>query len=248
MRIVQNFHTKMCTHENFLIWAAPGSGKSFFVSEIGESLRSKSVKFLGLNLAKDSQRDFQSKLGELTATKEPTLCMVDEIDARNDETWPYEVLFSHLDRNLSSDLNSVFVLIGSSRAGMNGMIQEMLARKKGPDLLDRVPIDRRFEIPAMCIEDKAVVFGSNLREAAKNRGQAVKYIEKFGLFFILSQSEFNSPRQLRDLAYSAVGRMVTTDDRVHYDNLFPVGERRNQQFWGEHQGAANELANLYVTL
>jgi DNA replication protein DnaC len=248
MRIVQNFHTKMCTHENFLIWAAPGSGKSFFVGEIGESLRNKGVKFVGLNLAKDSQKDFQFKLDDLSAIKEPTLCMVDEIDARSDEAWPYDVLFSHLDRNLSSELVSVFVLIGSSRAGMNGMIQEMLTRKKGQDLLDRIPIDRRFEIPAMCIEDKAVVFASNLREAAKNRGQAVKYIEKFALFFILSEPEFNSPRQLRDLAYSAVGRMVTTDDRMHYDNLFAVGERRNQQFWGEHQEAANELANLYVSL
>jgi len=245
-RIVQDFHTKMCTHENFLIWAAPGSGKSFFITEIGRSLRDMGVRFLPLNLAKDSQEDFQAKLDELMATKEPVLCMVDEVDARNDETWPYEVLFSHLDRNLSPEFVSVFVLIGSSRAGMNGMIQEMLARKKGPDLLDRIPTDRRFEVPAMCIEDKAVVFASNAREAARSRGQTVTQIEKFALFFILVAPEFNSPRQLRDLAYSAVGRMVATDDRMHYDNLFAVGERRNQQFWGEHPGAANELANLYV--
>ncbi len=248
IRISRNFADKTCSHENFLIWAAPGSGKSFFVTEIAATLETNGVSLVTLNLAKDSQEDFQSRLDDLGRSGKSVLCLVDEIDARRDETWPYELLFSHLDRNLLPDHQFVFVLIGSSRAGMNGMVQEMLLRSKGPDLLDRVPIDRRFEVPPMSLEDRAVIFSSNVREAARTKGQTVRQIEKFALFYILVKAELNSPRQLRDLAYSAVGRVSAADDRLHYDNLFAVGERKNQQFWGQHQGAANQLADMYVSL
>jgi hypothetical protein len=171
---------------------------------------------------------------------------VDEIDARGDEDWPYDRLFSHLDRNLSEQFGNVFVLVGSSRAGKNGMIQEMLLRNKGKDLLDRIPLDGRFEIPPMCREDRAVVFAANVREAARKRGQTIRYIEKLALYYILATGAFDSPRQLRDLALSSVGRGSSSDDRLHYDNLFATGNRENQRFWGEHQSAAGQLADLYV--
>jgi predicted AAA+ superfamily ATPase len=247
LRICQNFRAKTRAHENFLIWAAPGSGKSYFITEIAASL-APDVTYSELNLAKQSQEEFSKGLDQVAQSESPVLCMVDEVDARRDDLWPYEILFSHLDANLSAERTRVFVLIGSSRAGKNGMIQEMLLRSKGTDLLDRIPVDRRFEIPPMCLEDRGVVFTSSVREAARQRGQSVTQIERFALYYVLSAAELTSPRQLRDLAYSAVGRLSSADDRLHYDSLFPTGDRRNQQFWGKYQEAADRLSDLYVDI
>jgi len=245
-RLTHNFVSKACTHENFLIWAAPGSGKSFFITEIAASL-APAVKYVELNLAK-SKEEFCELLAEVTQSVQPTLCLVDEIDARKDELWPFETLFPHLDRNLSPDHSLVFVLVGSSRAGKNGMIQEMNARPKGPDLLDRIPLDRRFEIPPLSLGDRATVFAANASEAALTRRQTVKAVEKFAIYYVLTNTEFASPRQLRDLAYSAVGRLSSAEDRIHYDNLFAAGDRRNQQFWAQNQLAAARLADLYANI
>jgi hypothetical protein len=243
-RITRNFDFKMCTHENFLIWATPGAGKSSFVKEIAASMK-LGDRYIEINLAKVSQEEAS---GALKALASGTICMVDEIDAKEDEDWPYEVLLSPLDRNISPDFCCVFILIGSSGGGKEEMIAKMMERFKGKDLLSRIPNDLRFDIPRPSLEDRVIWFSVHSEAAARGQHRKVESIEKFALYYLLVNDEFADPRQVRDLAYSAVGRMKSSDNRLHYNHLFEDGDRSNQEFWRQHQSATEQFDRLYLRL
>jgi hypothetical protein len=233
------------SRENFLIWAAPGSGKSFFIQEIAASLSDR-VSYFELNLARLSEEEFSKRLSTVRACTKPTLCLLDEIDARREEVWPYEKCFSDMDLNLEGVRPVVFVLIGSSSSGMQAMLQGMLSRSKGKDLVDRIPISNRFEIPGLTLEDRVVVVASQVASAARARGQVVREIERLALFYALKNAELRTPRQLRDLAFGAIERMNGGDDRLKYDDLFARGDNRDKLFWVSNQEAAAEMSNTFV--
>lgn len=233
--------------ENYLIWAAPGSGKSFFIQQIALSFGDK-IEYFEINLAKLSKDDFINNIQKVNSCTKPVLCLLDEIDSRAEETWPYEECFSHLDINLQEDRVAVFILIGSHAAGMEGMISSMEKRNKGKDLLDRVPINNRFEVPGLSLEDQIVVVATQVIEAAELRKQNIREIEKLALYYALKNKELRTPRQLREIAAKATFRMRESEDRMKYDDIFDRGDNRNQQFWAEHQDASMKLSNLYIRL
>jgi ATPase family associated with various cellular activities (AAA) len=240
-------------HENFLIWAAPGSGKSFLIQQLATSL-SSSIAYIELNLAAMTRADFNAGLRSVAASNAPTLCLLDEIDSRGDEDWPYEDVLPLLDLNRSGDRPVVFVLVGSRGDGREGMIARMkerpngTERPKGKDLIDRVPGDRRFEIPPTTLKDKGIIVAAHVTEAARLRGARVREIEKMLLYYVLSNQDLTSPRQLSDLARDAVQRMSIKDDRLRYDNLFEDGDTRNQRFFAAHLDAANQLSGVFVRI
>ncbi|HEY7600787.1 MAG TPA: AAA family ATPase, partial [Candidatus Limnocylindrales bacterium] len=80
--------------DNHLLWAAPGSGKTYFVEQVAASL--DGVGHKELNLAKLSEEEFRRGLTEAVSAG-PTICLVDEVDAKPDEPWPYEALMPFLD-------------------------------------------------------------------------------------------------------------------------------------------------------
>jgi hypothetical protein len=240
-------------HENFLIWAAPGSGKSFLIQQLASTL-SRSIAYVELNLAAMTREEFVAGLQSVANSPTATLCLLDEIDSRVDEDWPYQEVFPLLDLNRSEDHTVVFVLVGSRGDGREGMIARMKERPdgrerpKGKDLIDRVPADRRFEIPSTTPEDKCMIVAAQVAEAARLRGARVREIEKMLLYYVLSNEDLTSPRQLSDLARDAVRRLSTKDDRLRYDNLFEDGDTRNQRFFAAHLDAANELSGVFVRI
>lgn len=244
-RIERPFREPTRSRENFLIWAAPGSGKSFFIQEIARLLAG-SVRYVEANLANLSREEFAQRLLSVKTGTGASLCLLDEIDARSQEKWPYEECFSDLDLNLAGTRSVVFVLIGSSPSGLQGMVQQMLDRSKGKDLLDRVPAANRFEIPELTIEDRAVVIASQVISAARTRGEVVRSIEKLALYYALKNQELRTPRQLRELAVNAVGRMSSGDDRLKFDDLFARGDNRDKEFWVRNQEVAGELSNIFL--
>jgi len=244
-RITTPLATRTNAHANFLVWAAPGSGKTFFIQEIARSLGG-AIAYFELNLASMSRTEFVARLAEVGRATAPVLCLLDEMDARADETWPYEECFSLLDMNIRGPLPAAFVAIGSSPTGMEGMTKEILARSKGKDLLDRIPAANRFEIPGMSPGDRLVLLASHLLQGADARGHPVREVDKLGLYYTLTNRDLDTPRQLRDLALVAVQRMGTGDDRLMYDDFFFRGDTRKQVFWVEHQEAAGMLAGVFV--
>lgn len=235
--------------DNFLIWAAPGSGKSFFIQQIAESNKGR-VHYEELNLAHLIRGEWVQRLAEVRACSQPTLCLLDEIDARADEVWPYEECFSDLDLDKSrKDRRAVvFVLIGSHPKGMQGMLEAMVSRRKGKDLTDRIPSGNRFEIPPLALEDRVVAFVSKLVSAAMEQGRQLRQVEQLALYYALNNPDLSTLRQLRDLAVAAIKRMSNSDDRVKYYDLFERGDSREMQLWIENKHVADELSNKFVLI
>src|SRR5581483_8223674 len=149
--------------DNHLLWAAPGSGKTYFVEQVAASL--PTVSYCELNLAKLSEEAFRSGLGEAVAGG-PAVCLVDEVDAKPGESWPYEVLMPFLDVNLERGGGIVFVLAGSSGSTIGEFKGRIGARPKGRDVLSRVPEANGWEIAPMDAGDRILVALSQMLNAA----------------------------------------------------------------------------------
>jgi len=67
--------------------------------------------FCILNLTELTHEQFIEAINELSTTAvTTTLCMIDEVDSRSAETWPYEEFFSCLDWNTKEEKHIVLVL------------------------------------------------------------------------------------------------------------------------------------------
>jgi len=236
--------TKTLVRENFLVWAAPGSGKSFLIEELARVL-GDTISYHEINLAKMSRADVAAAVAALSTTK-PVLCLLDEFDARESEPWPYEDVFPFLDWNTRPDRHALFVVVGSCPNGLHSLERLIESRRKGKDLLDRVPIETRFEIPATTIEDKITIIASKLAEASGSRGQVIEHIEKLAVYYAIAIPELQTPRQLRDLVLAAVTRTHADETRLRYDHLFQRGDQRNQRFWSDHLDIVDALAERFI--
>ena len=178
----------------------------------------------------------------------PCLCLIDEIDAKPEDLWPYEVLLPYLDAAVERDNGLVFVLAGSSGSSISEMKQRLAARPKGADLLSRIPGVNEYQIPAMGLGDRILVVLSQLRQAGKEAGRDVQSVEKLGLYYVAVTPWLANARQLREFAVRAVQRMPVGEDRVKYDHLFSAGDEENKEFYMLAVPAAGDLVNRYVTV
>jgi len=253
-RIEKALKVHSAVHENFLIWAAPGSGKTFFVEQIAKSLRDE-VDFQVINLAKDPIGALD-RLNDLPTKKTPTLCLLDEIDTPMDETdtpspaIPYKKVFPFLDMNLTSNSSVVFVLVGSKPGGREEMLNSILGKDKGPDLLRRVPEFKRFDIPAASLEDFAVILISHVFHHADSLSYRLHRVQKASLYYALATKAYSNPSQLRDLAVSAVERIDRSGKREYllYDDLFEPKDLAKYDFASEQFNAARPLWEQYVEI
>lgn len=221
-RIQAPLRAETTLEENFLIWAASGSGKSYFVEQIAAHLTAElhgAFEFVACNLAKDSQADFTAKVEGVAGKTGPVLCLLDEIDAKPDQTWPYDACFSHLTLNTQPGTRVVFVLVGSSEGGVGPMAAAMRRRWKGPDLLNRVPLEHNaFEIPPAAPEDTIAMA---VQRVVAELGDRVRSVEKLALFYILCNDTLRAaPKQLREFLRNAATRFEPGDDRLRYHHLF----------------------------
>jgi hypothetical protein len=231
--------------DNFLIWAAPGSGKSFLIQQIAKANKDR-VQYEELNLAQLSRSEWLQRLADVRGCTKPTLCLLDEIDARADEDWPYDECFADLELGQSRKIGRtvVFALVGSHPKGMQGMLEAMIRRRHGRDLVDRIPIGNRFEIPPPTLEDRAVAFVSCLVSASRE----VRQVEQLALYHVLSSPDLGTLRQLRDLAVAVIERRGDSDERVRYYDLFEKYDPRQRQPWLDNQQLADELSNKFLLI
>ena len=246
-KIVGGFDRPSRKRENYLIWAAPGSGKTYFVQQVAASLP-QTIRYEECNLAKYSREDFLVGLAQLDGESKPCLCLIDEVDAKPDEAWPYEVLLPYLDASADRGAQFVFVLAGSSGFSLVEMKKRIASRPKGTDLLTRVPAGNEYEIPPMNLGDRVLVVLSQFRKAGREVNREVKEVEKLSLYYVALNSRLANARQLRELAVRAIERLPTGEDRIKYDHLFGAGDPENKAFWIQSLPAAAELANRFVTM
>ena len=233
--------------ENHLIWAAPGSGKTFFAEQIAASL-SGNIRYEEINLAKSSEQDFRVRLSGFEGIDSPCLCLIDECDAKPQEPWPYEMLLPYLDASVERGTPLVFVLAGSGGVNLGELKKRIAARPKGTDLLSRIPAGNEYEIMPLNIGDRILVVLSQFREVGKELNREIKSVEKFGLYYVALNPRLANARQLREFAVRAIERVPSNDDRVKYDHLFSPGDPENKHFWLQAQPTAAGLSNSFAML
>jgi hypothetical protein len=243
--------SKTSARENYLIWAAPGSGKTYLIQQAADDLRKKlggQLNYIECNLAKDERDQFVKKVDSLESQTRPTLCLLDEIDARASEDWPYETCFPKLDLNLKHDKQLVIVLIGSTPSSMHAMVESIRGRKKGQDLVDRILRDEKcFEIPATTMEDGAAMVVGQVVELL---GTKVHAVEKLALFYILcNESLKGSPRQLSEFIKAAASRFGENDERLRFHHLFrPEDDDKRFAFRKANEELVDGLSNVDVLI
>jgi predicted AAA+ superfamily ATPase len=246
-KIAGGFDKPSRKRDNYLIWAAPGSGKTYFAQQVAASL-SETIRYQECNLAKCNREEVLASLSQLDTESKQRLCLIDEVDAKPDEAWPYEVLLPYLDASAERGAQFVFVLAGSSGSSLVELKKRITSRPKGADLLSRIPAGNEYEIPPMNLGDRVLVVLSQFRRVGREVGREVKEVEKLGLYYVALNSRLTNARQLRELAVRAVECLSTGEDRIKYDHLFGAGDPENKAFWMQSLPAATELANRFVTL
>jgi pimeloyl-ACP methyl ester carboxylesterase len=246
-KIAGGFGRSSRKRDNYLIWAAPGSGKTYFAQQVAASLP-QTIRYQEFNLAKYDSEEFLASLSQLDGENQPCLCLIDEVDAKPDEAWPYEVLLPYLDARVDRGAQFVFILAGSAGSSLGEMKGRITSRPKGADLLTRIPAGNEYEIPPMNIGDRVLVVLSQFRKVGQEVGREIKEVEKLSLYYVALNSRLANARQLRELAVRAIERLPTGEDRIKYDHLFGAGDPENKAFWMQSLPAAAELANRFVPL
>ena len=244
-KIVSACRSSSPKRENYIIWAPSGSGKTYFVQEVA-ALLGNSVHYSELNLAKLDEAGFRSGLAELRDFQGPCLCLVDEVDAKPDESWPHEALMPFLDASATEGARFVFVLTGSSGSSLEEMKKTIASRPKGSDILSRVPTDNEYSIPSMGVGDRLLVVLSQFRLAGKQMGHDVREVEKLGLYYVALNPRLSNARQLREFAVRCAERVLPSDDRLKYDSLFRPGDLENKLFWTQALQSASALVDSFL--
>jgi len=241
-QITSSLSKKTPGRQNYLICAAPGSGKTYFIQEIAKSI-GNTTQFIEIDLSKDSEDIVKQRLVQVSG-QVGCLCMIDEIDGKAGEQWPYDLIYKKLDVNndRSSQMTTVFTLIGSSGGTVSGLKDAIKSRYKAKDLIDRIPNQSKYniEIPPLELGDGICVYVSKILEAAALTEVAITHVAKAAIFHA-AMTLLYSPRQLEMLAGEAVGRVRGTTV-LQYDHHFESGDEKNKRFWGEYQNAFAALS------
>jgi hypothetical protein len=230
-----------------LIWAAPGSGKTYFVEQVAASLTD--VSYRASNLAKCTEDEFLRFLGAFETTgDERRLCFIDECDAKPGESWPYELLLPCLDAAAGRGSPVVFVFAGSSGSTIDAMKERMASRPKGADLLSRIPNTNEYCIGPMGVGDRVLVALTHMTNAARENGVDLNAAEKMALYYLAIEPRLDNARQLREVAVRSVERLVPGEDRLKYDHLFGPGDPENKAFWLQWRPYHKALVNHFVAI
>jgi TolB-like protein/Tfp pilus assembly protein PilF len=245
-KLVAGFAAPPGGSENFLIWGPPGSGKTYFVQEIAHA--SSGVTYIEINLAESNEGSFRSSVDKVESLSQDVICLIDEVDAKAGEPWPYELLLRHLEPPTKRSKHVSFVLAGSSGRSLQDVADTISSRPKGIDLLSRIPASNRLSVPPLGDVDRLLVAVTQLMRAAAERGKAIHEVEKMAAYYMIRNTRLQGARQLRDFALECARRIPQGEDRVKYDDLFQSGDPENKAFWMRTQHAHNRLVNSYLTV
>ena len=244
-RVISALNPESRSQENFLLWGQPGSGKSFLVQQVAKSM-GNAVKYGELNLAQLDDRGFRSELERIMAYDAPCVCLIDEIDSKPLEPWPYEALLPYLEPSRPRTQRVCFILAGSGGATLQEMKQRIASRPKGADLLSRIPHGNEFIVPSLNIGDRVLVSIAQLIQCARESGREIHEVEKLVLYYIAVNPNLNSARQLHSLATRTADRMPKSEDRIKYDYLFEAGDPENKKFWHNAQSTEQQLIGVFT--
>ncbi len=244
-RIIEGLEPNAEGNENYLIWGPPGSGKSYFVNQIAESI-GDSVCYLELNLTKLTQDQFCSSLAKLEKIGKRCICLVDEVDSESTGKWAYATMLTHLLPSSPRKFRICFILAGSGGSNIEEMKKKISLHNKGKDFLSRIPTANEYIIPLLGVGDNLLVGTSQLMATARKLHPEINAVEKLALFYIAVYPQFTSARQISELVSRSIRRIPTGEDRIKYDHLFNPGELINKEFYQKAMSLDASLANSFI--
>lgn len=246
-KVLDGVRSSSSRRENFLIWAPPGSGKTYLVQQLAAAA-GEEIDFVELNLAQVAEDGFRTALERGRQGSHPSIWLIDEIDSKEGTSWPYEALLTHLDGGEPQSGRRVFVIAGSSGSSLEKFTHILASRPKGSDMLSRIPNENQYTIPALTPEDRILVAVRTLQRAAAKAGSEILEVEKLALYFIATNPGLSSARQLREFALRCIERIPPSEDRVRFDNLFDPGDVKNKSFWLETNSHAPQLIDTFIRI
>ncbi len=246
-RILSGIERTGLKSENYLFWSQPGAGKSFFVQQVGESVKG-AASYFEVNISRSSESDFRSKLAEMEGAVKPSLCFVDEVDSMPNESWPCEALLTFLDGGARATVPRVTIVAGSSGSNLEDFKRIMRSRPKGSDMLSRIPQDNEFTIPATTPEDRFIIAAANIKRLSSGTEKGITEIEKLALHYTAIHPNLASPRQIREFIAACLERVPRNEDRIRYDNLFDPGDEISKEFWIKARSESPELIGKFVRI
>lgn len=219
--VVEQKLTSRSGLHSYLVWGPSSEGKTSLWEGIGASL-SANVRSITVDLSKDSEEAMLAKLAELQNEHRPVLFLVDEVDTRSTETWPYEQLFNRLETIDRKTKSVVFVLIGSTGGNLFGLERHIHGRQKGPDLLTRISPFEKVEVPPLTLGDRMVIFCKNLRDNIVPPQGSDLSVEKLLLLFVLLRPELGTPRALKKCAEAIAENIRRPSRFVTLVDLFGI--------------------------
>lgn len=239
--IISCLRSDNAVQENYLIGGLPGSGKTFFVEELGKSI-SDFAAFEKLKLSDHNRITFQAKLARLEDIRKPLLCLVDEVDKTLPEPWPFIALITPLEKPYRS-YPTCFVLVGSGGSQVSELKRLIRSVGPGDDLLRRISFKREEDILPTSLADRVVVALSNLTEKARKSGSVVRRVDKLALLYFALNRELALPSKIASLAERCVEKKGRFLDTVHYVDLFDSSDQELFQFQNKwnHTGLVGKL-------
>jgi SAM-dependent methyltransferase len=254
-RIIQSCMNSTTNEENYLIWGLSGQGKTFFIDQIADRQGfRKGDNYIYVNIAAADSTETKIR-GVLEACKndqQTRLILLDEIDARSSEKWPYEVIFEALDWNKikpnGADYNYVFILAGSKPPNLDSLVEEIRTRHKGQDLLNRIPRGNWFTVPPLSTGDRLLVVLSRLRSLAAEKGLSITAVDKRALIYILANESHLSAHDLTAVVRQAIGRLPIAETHLKYDYLFDAGDENKFLNWDKDGKAMAQFKEKYLVI
>ncbi len=244
LRIGSGLRQRTRNRENHLVWGPPGTGKTFLIHEIASEI--DGVIYSEVNLARVDDAELRAALQAAMGGDRPALVLLDEVDARADVMWPFEVLLPFLDANLTGEAHVVFVLAGSAGGSLGDLIANIAARPKGRDVISRIPEGNHLSVDPLAVGDQVAVALSQLVGSGAASGRPVGLVEKAALYYMAVTPYLRNARQLSEFAARAIDRVPVGEGRLKYDHLFGAGDPENKEFWATMNETTSGLVRDYV--
>jgi len=239
-------HNKI--HENFLIWGSPGLGKTFLIEKIAESLH-ESAQFKPIDFSKSTPEGFSSELNSIEneLDSKNIICLIDEIDSKSNESWPFEKLRPFLDANLNKDFTLICLLIGSSGTTVQELKSHLSKSHKGNDIISRIPAQNYLDLYSPTTSDKFLLIIELTKKISIESKKLICSIEKFAFLYLSQIPEFGNPRQIKDLLRRVIQRIDNNETKLYYDHFFLAGDSKRYRFWDYFKDKYNRYENQFIS-
>jgi hypothetical protein len=252
IRVTLGSEDRWKERNNYLLWAAPGTGKTRLVDELGAHVEGTFATKYGLNVRyvhrKLSDLDESSLKGFIEQVQlllnEPNgrvLALVDEIDKKPAADWPLTVMLGPLEWNLSLGRPVVWVFAGSSGANAVAFETNLRSQKGGEDFLRRVNLPPTV-VPSLTVLDRAVIACSHI----VTEQPGIVEFEKEALLFLAGppgdagQIVQRSAAALRHLK-GEVGRR-----RLYLTHCVSPGSKAVEQFQNDNRVECDKLRDTVI--